>query len=121
MKMVVLMAAVFALGVTVEAQRARASGTATLVHMPAADADPPVVERTEDFDVARHMVEREVCLDNSLYVVALEAYRHDVPAAALVFHSPQNPGDAPLINLVLDRDGTGWAWNSFRIRAKITP
>ena len=65
MKMVVLMAAVFALGVTVEAQRARASGTATLVHMPAADADPPVVERTEDFDVARHMVEREVCLDNS--------------------------------------------------------
>lgn len=105
------MATVFALGASADAQRARAS--ATLVHLPAADADPPVVGRAEDLDTTRHMAEREVCLESSLYVVALEAYRHDVLAAVVVFPSPQQSGDSPLTDLVLDRDASGWAWNSF--------
>ena len=50
------------------------------------------------------MVEREVCLDSSLYVLALEAYRHELLALTAVFRTPQRPEDAPLADLLLDRN-----------------
>ena len=108
-----LAVAVLSLGGGVEAQPARAS--ATLIHLPAAEANPLIIEQGTDID-HRHVVDRGVCLDDSLYVIALEAYRHDVyafgDAFVTVFQNGQSASDR-IATTSLFRDGTGWGWTSF--------